>query len=50
MRIALASLAGKREGLGTATEYYYDLDGITARVTFSPTDSAGNGVPSINVS
>lgn len=42
-RILLASLAGKRAGLGTATEEYMGVDGVTPRVTFTPTDSSGNG-------
>ena len=42
-RIKLAALAGKREGLGTATEEYMGVDGTTPRVTFTPSDAAGNG-------
>lgn len=42
-RIKLAALAGKRQGLGTATEEYLGLDGVTPRVTFTPTDDSGNG-------
>lgn len=42
-RIMLAALAGKRSGLGTATEQYMGLDGTTPRVTFTPSDAAGNG-------
>lgn len=43
MRIMLAALAGKRSGLGTATEQYMGLDGTTPRVIFTPSDAAGNG-------
>ena len=43
MRIMLAALAGKRAGLGTATEEYMAQDGVTPRVTFTPSDAAGNG-------
>ena len=42
-RIKLAALAGKRKGLGTATEEYLGLDGVTPRVTFTPADASGNG-------
>lgn len=42
-RILLAALAGKRAGLGTATEQYMAQDGTTPRVTFTPTDASGNG-------
>jgi len=42
-RIKLAALAGKRQGLGTATEEYLGVDGVTPRVTFTPIDAAGNG-------
>lgn len=42
-RIMLAALAGKRSGLGTATEQYMGLDGVTPRVTFTPTDEYANG-------
>jgi hypothetical protein len=42
-RIKLAALAGKRQGLGTATEEYLAQDGVTPRVTFTPSDAAGNG-------
>lgn len=37
--------AGTITHLGTATEIYYDQDGTTVRITFSPTDEAGNGTP-----
>lgn len=47
MRVMLAALAGKREGLGGATEVYYGHDGVTPRITFTP-DSKGNGAPTIN--
>lgn len=43
MRILLAAIAGKRAGLGTATEQYMAQDGTTPRVTFTPTDASGNG-------
>jgi hypothetical protein len=43
MRIKLAALAGKRQGLGTATEAYLAQDGVTPRVTFTPSDASGNG-------
>jgi len=42
-RIMLAALAGKRQGLGTATEQYLSQDEATVRVAFTPTDSNGNG-------
>lgn len=42
-RIKLAALAGKRQGLGTATEEYLGQDGVTPRITFTPTDANGNG-------
>ena len=42
-RIKLAALSGKRQGLGTATEEYLGLDGVTPRVTFTPVDVNGNG-------
>lgn len=42
-RINLAALAGKRQGLGTATEEYLGQDGTTPRITFTPTDANGNG-------
>lgn len=42
-RIMLAALAGKRSGLGTTTEEYMGQDGITPRVTFTPSDASGNG-------
>lgn len=43
MRIITAALAGKRVGLGTATEEYMGRDGVTPRITFTPTDAEGNG-------
>jgi len=43
-RILFAALAGKRQGIGTATEQYFGNDGITPRITFSP-DANGNGTP-----
>jgi hypothetical protein len=48
MRVMLAALAGKRTGLGTATEQYMGRDGVTPRITLTPTDAAGNGTPVIN--
>ena len=42
-RIKLAAIAGQRQGLGTATEEYLAQDGVTPRVTFTPSDAAGNG-------
>lgn len=44
MRIMLAALAGKRDGIGTATENYRGQDGVTARITLTP-DANGNGTP-----
>ena len=46
-RVVLAALAGKRSGIGTATENYYAVDGVTPRITLTP-DAAGNGLPIIN--
>lgn len=46
-RVLLAALAGKREGLGTATETYYGRDGVTPRITLTP-DANGNGTPTVN--
>ena len=48
MRIILAALAGKRAGLGTATENYMDRDGVKSRITFVPTDANGNGTPTLD--
>jgi hypothetical protein len=47
LRIMLAALAGKRQGLGTATEQYLAQDGTTPRITLTA-DSAGNGTPTLN--
>jgi len=47
MRVMLAALAGKREGLGTATEQYMARDGVTPRITLTP-DVNGNGTPTVN--
>jgi hypothetical protein len=48
MRIMFASLAGKRAGLGSNTEYYYDVaTGLVPRVIFTP-DSSGNGTPIVD--
>lgn len=47
MRIMLAALAGKRQGLGTSTEIHYGQDGTTPRITFSA-DAEGNGTPILN--
>jgi hypothetical protein len=46
-RIMLAALAGKRQGLGTATEQYMAQDEVTPRITFSP-DANGNGTPVVD--
>ena len=43
-RIKLAALAGKRQGLGTATEQYMAQNGTTPRITLTP-DANGNGLP-----
>jgi hypothetical protein len=48
MRVIMAALAGKRSGLGTATEVYAGVDGVTPRITLTPTDAAGNGTPVTN--
>lgn len=48
LRILLAAVGGKRVGLGTATEQYMAQDGTTPRITFSPTDAAGNGTPVVD--
>src|SRR3990167_4897992 len=45
MKITLAALAGKRAGIGTATETYYAPDGTTPRISLTPTDANGNGTP-----
>jgi hypothetical protein len=47
MRIMLSAMAGKREGLGTATETYLAQDGLTPRITLTP-DVNGNGAPLLN--
>tara|TARA_R110000772_G_scaffold8737_2_gene28940 strand:- start:14467 stop:15084 length:618 start_codon:yes stop_codon:yes gene_type:complete len=47
MRVMLAALAGKRQGLGTITEEYMAQDGTTPRITLTP-DVNGNGTPTIN--
>jgi hypothetical protein len=46
MKVVLAALAGKRAGIGTATERYYDSAVTTAVVTFAP-DARGNGIPTV---
>lgn len=47
-RIMFSALAGRRAGIGTATESYYDVaDGITQRIALTP-DSNGNGTPTVN--
>lgn len=46
-RIMLAALAGKRQGLGTATEEYLSQDNSKARITLSP-DPNGNGDPTVD--
>lgn len=48
LKSLLAANAGKRVGLGTATEQYMRQDGVTAQVTFPPDDAEGNGTPVIN--
>lgn len=48
LRIMLAALAGKRWGLGTATEQYMGRDGVTPRITLTGFDANGNGTPTIN--
>ncbi|MBS3953635.1 MAG: hypothetical protein KGZ88_11865 [Methylomicrobium sp.] len=47
MRVMFAALAGKRTGLGSATEQYMAQDGIKPRISFSP-DESGNGEPVID--
>jgi hypothetical protein len=47
MRVMLAALAGKREGLGTPTEQYMGRDGVTPRITLTA-DVNGNGTPTVN--
>ena len=47
MRVLLAAMAGKRQGLGTATENYMAQDGVTPRITLAP-DQNGNGTPVID--
>lgn len=47
MRIMLAALAGKRVGLGTATEQYMAQDDVTPRITLTP-DEFGNGDPTLD--
>jgi len=44
-RILMAGLAGSRAGIGTAAENYYAPDGVTPRIAFTPSDTAGNGAP-----
>ena len=47
LRVVMAALAGKRSGIGTATEQYFARDGVTPRITLTP-DVNGNGLPIIN--
>lgn len=48
MKIMFAALAGKREGIGTPVEYYYDVPtGTIRRITFTP-DAHGNGTPVVD--
>lgn len=48
MRIMFAALAGKRSGLGTSTESYYDVaTGTTVRISLTP-DQNGNGTPVVD--
>jgi len=46
-RVMLAALAGKRQGLGTATEQYLSQDNSKARITLAP-DVNGNGDPVVD--
>jgi hypothetical protein len=48
MRILLAGIGGKRQGLGTATEEYMAQDGTTPRITLSGFDAEGNGTPALD--
>jgi hypothetical protein len=48
LRLLAAALAGKREGIGTATETYTGLDGVTTRISLTP-DASGNGTPVLDV-
>lgn len=48
MRVMLAALAGKRQGVGTSTEQYMGRDGTTPRITCAGFDASGNGTPSVN--
>jgi hypothetical protein len=48
MRVMLAAMAGKRQGLGTATEQYLDVTGTVPRITLSGFDANGNGTPLLN--
>lgn len=47
LRVMLSALAGKRSGIGTATETYYGQDAVTPRITLTP-DVNGNGLPTVN--
>lgn len=47
VRIMFAAMAGKREGIGSAVEYYMATDGVTPRITLTP-DANGNGTPVVN--
>lgn len=47
LRVMLSALAGKRSGIGTATETYYGQDAVTPRITLTP-DQNGNGLPTVN--
>lgn len=47
MKVTLSALAGKRSGIGTATEVNYANNGTTPVITFTPTDAQGNGTPVI---
>jgi len=46
MKVTLAALAGKRAGIGTATETYYAQDDVTPVITLTP-DANGNGTPTV---
>lgn len=43
LRIVLAGIAGQTSGVGTNTETYYGIDGVTPRI-IATFDSAGNRI------
>jgi hypothetical protein len=47
LRIVLSAVAGRREGIGTATEMYFGQDGTTIRIEF-PHDANNNGTPVVD--